>query len=210
MYNESGDFMKIKQPIIKNIEPKDVFNDFISSEYISFIDSIHIEDIKMNECIFKNCRLIHSQILLSDLMDIIFENCDLSNLDFSKSIFHRVIFRNCRMTGIDFTDCTLVDCQFISSKCNLSNFSGSNMKNNIFNECDFSSSRFVNTKFKDIQLNHINFNESEFIHTPLNKIDFSNSEIYGISITPENLKGIIVNQYQALSLSKLLGIIVKE
>lgn len=210
MYNESGDLMKIKQPIIKNLEVKETLDDFISSEYNSLIDSIKVEDIKMNECIFKNCRFIQSQILLSDMMDIIFENCDLSNLDFSKSVFHRIIFKNCRMTGIDFTDCTLIDCQFISSKINLSNFSGANVKNNIFKECDCSSSRFVNTKFKDIQLNHINFNESEFFHTPLNKIDFSDSEIYGISITPDSLKGIIVNQYQALSLSKLLGIIIKE
>ena len=114
------------------------------------------------------------------------------------------------MTGLDFTDCTLVDCQFISSKCNLSNFSGANIKNSCFKECDCSSSRFVTTKFKDIEFNKINFNESEFFHSSLNKLDFSNSDIYGISITPDCLKGIIVNEYQALSLSKLLGIIIKE
>ena len=210
MYNESGDNMKIKQPILKHIELKTSIDDFISSEYHSLIESIQEEDIKMNECIMKNCRFINSQIILSDLMDILFENCDLSNLDFSKSVFHRVIFKNCRMTGLDFTDCTLVDCQFIGSKCNLGNFSGSSIKNTIFKECDCSSTRFVNTKFKDIELNEVNFNESEFIHTSLNKLDFSNSDIHGISITPDSLKGIIVNEFQALSLSKLLGIVIKK
>ena len=98
----------------------------------------------------------------------------------------------------------------MNSKINLSNFSGSNIKNCIFKDCDCSSSRFVTTKFKDVEFNNMNFNESEFFHTSLNKLDFSNSEIYGISITPDCLKGIIVNEYQALSLSKLLGIIIKE
>ena len=40
--------------------------------------------------------------------------------------------------------------------------------------------------------------------------DFSNSDIYGISLTSDCLKGIIVNEYQGLALSKILGIIIKE
>ena len=45
--------------------------------------------------------------------------------------------------------------------------------------------------------------------TNLKGIDFSTSNIDGIIIDKEDLKGLIVNQFQAVELSKLLGIVVK-
>ena len=92
------------------------------------------------------------------------------------------------------SDCSFVDCQFINCKLNLSNFSASHLKNCRFIESDASESRFVQTSFKNIEMNHMNFNEAEFFHTSLKQLDFSTSEIYGISVTPESLKGIIVNE----------------
>ena len=45
--------------------------------------------------------------------------------------------------------------------------------------------------------------------TNLRGIDVSTCNIDGIVVDKEDLKGIIVNQFQAVELSKLLGIIVK-
>lgn len=45
--------------------------------------------------------------------------------------------------------------------------------------------------------------------TNLKGIDFSTCNIDGIVVDREDLKGVIVNQFQAVELSKLLGIIIK-
>ena len=43
----------------------------------------------------------------------------------------------------------------------------------------------------------------------LKGIDFSDSEIDGIGVLAQDIKGMTVNEYQAMGLAKLLGIIIK-
>lgn len=43
----------------------------------------------------------------------------------------------------------------------------------------------------------------------LKGMDFSDSEIDGIGVMCEDIKGLAVNEYQAMGLAKLLGIIIK-
>ena len=52
--------------------------------------------------------------------------------------------------------------------------------------------------------------ESEFHNTNLKGMDLSSSDIEGISLTMDHIRGVIVNEQQALRLVQLLGIIVKE
>ena len=42
------------------------------------------------------------------------------------------------------------------------------------------------------------------------KIDFLNCDIQGVSFNLQNLKGCKLNTYQAIDISKLLGIIIKD
>ena len=58
-------------------------------------------------------------------------------------------------------------------------------------------------------LNNVNFQKSQFFKTKLNKIDFTTCNISGITVDINDLKGMIVNEYQALELSNLLGIIIR-
>ena len=45
--------------------------------------------------------------------------------------------------------------------------------------------------------------------TNLKNIDFRTCNIEGITVNKDDLNGLIVNDFQAIELSKLLGIIVK-
>ena len=71
------------------------------------------------------------------------------------------------------------------------------------------NSSISEAKLKNTIFNKIDFTNSQIFNTNLNKIDFSNCNIEGIIIGREDLKGMIVNEFQALELSKLLGIIIK-
>ena len=64
-------------------------------------------------------------------------------------------------------------------------------------------------------MDNVNFNNcdlisTEIFRTSLNKIDLSTSKIEGIAIDTYSIKGVVVNSYQALLLSKILGIVIKE
>ena len=63
--------------------------------------------------------------------------------------------------------------------------------------------------WKDIAFLECNFNKAELVRTKLKGIDFSTCEFSGVTVNIPDLKGVIVNEFQALELSKLLGIIIK-
>ena len=50
---------------------------------------------------------------------------------------------------------------------------------------------------------------TQIFRTNLKGIDFSTCNIEGFVVDKDNLKGMVVNQFQAVELSKLLGIVVK-
>ena len=54
-----------------------------------------------------------------------------------------------------------------------------------------------------------NLYKAQLFRTNLKDIDFRTCNIEGIIVGQEDLKGMIVNDFQAVELSKLLGIIIK-
>lgn len=121
---------KCKAPKISYLETKTLISEeLINSEYHHIEAAFQYEDIKIDECLFKNIVFDKCSLIKSDLMDVIFENCDCSNMNFSNSSLHRIIFKNCRMIGCDFTDTYLSDVQFLNDRIQFINFSGSKIKN---------------------------------------------------------------------------------
>ena len=93
---------------------------------------------------------------------------------------------------------------------NYINFNNSLLENIEYNENKLITSSFnYIEKMKNIKFNNNDLRESEFINTPLKDIDLSNSNIEGIKVNPTYLKGLTVNTYQAIDLSKLLGINIR-
>ena len=75
-------------------------------------------------------------------------------------------------------------------------------------------SNFANASFNNVKLllndfDDCKFTSANFYKTLLKDIDFSTSDISGINIDLPSLKGAIVNEFQAMSLSLLLGIKIK-
>lgn len=66
-------------------------------------------------------------------------------------------------------------------------------------------------KMKDIQVLRTDFTLASFFKTPLRGIDFTECTIDRITVSEElsELKGVIINPYQAVELAKLLGVIIK-
>lgn len=72
------------------------------------------------------------------------------------------------------------------------------------------NSSISEAKLKNIKLEDNDFLNSQFFKTNLSNIDFTTCNIEGIIVDIKDVKGMIVNEIQAISLAKLLGIIIKN
>lgn len=166
------------------------------------------KQLEFYECKFSNIT-IHKTMSSCLFADVIFDHCDFSNACFESSVFRRCIFRNCRMTGIDLSSCSFTDVKIQHSQCMLINLNATK-----WNRCEWNQSIFKDGSLGFVQLKNVNvlecdFSDCEINQTPLKGIDLSTSKINDIAILPENLKGVIVSEEQAIALASLLGIIVK-
>ena len=67
----------------------------------------------------------------------------------------------------------------------------------------------VSSSLENVIFKNSDFEKTEFLNTKLKGIDFSSCNINDISIGPNDIKGTIVSQEQALVLISLFGIIIK-
>ena len=164
-------------------------------------ERLHLSSCKFDHCIFSKCNLERF-----DGMDLLFDHCDLSNLDLSHAVFHRCIFIDCRLTGADFTNTTFRNTTF--QNCSAAYFNGacSSFKQCAFIQCDLSNSSFNDCEQQHLIFQECNLNQCEFHHTKMNCVDLSTSTIEGILLSLDTIKGMKVNQEQAISLVALLGI----
>ena len=63
---------------------------------------------------------------------------------------------------------------------------------------------------KNINISNCDFSYCNLSYTSLNGIDFSTCNITGITLFPNDIKGAILNDIQALEFIKLLGIVIKK
>ena len=207
--------MKIVKPKISKYLDKVILNEDITMDDLIDIEVENQEiDFKIKEREFNGCRFINVDFSLFpleniSLIDCIFECCNLSGCDFSGNSIHRVKFDRCNMVGCNFILSSIKDVSVFESKGNYINFSDSKIKYFEIVDSVFKEGRFVSTKFEDCVFDKVNFEGCEFLNTSLKGIDFSSCIIDGIGVRGDDIRGMIVNDSQALMLIGLFGIVVK-
>lgn len=183
----------------------DLVDLLVAGQFVDF----YIHDIEFNGCKFIDVDFSKFPLRNVSLIDCVFEKCNLSGCDFSTNGVHRTRFDKCNMVGCDFVSCSLSDVSIWESKCNYINFSDSKIKHFILKDSVVKDGRFVSAELQDICFDEDVFDSCEFLNTKLKDIDFSNCNISNIGVSAADIKGIIVNEEQAIMLVALLGIIIK-
>lgn len=191
----------------KALEENYLYNAQFEDQLFSMIEEehIHFDSCYFKNVIFEECKFSHI-----DMMDCIFEGCDVSNIIMSEGCMHRCEFHNCRMVGADFSNMVIKNILFDTNSNRYGNYSCSKLQNCIFKQMDMTSTNLNDMRIKDVIFDSCNLSLCEFIHTPLTNIDVSTSNIEGITITVDSMKGLCVSPNQAIDLSKLLGLKVKD
>ena len=168
-----------------------------------------LANLEINGCTFSHVTFASSMERV-DLLDVVFDHCDLSNLDFSNRSIHRVIFRDCKLVGTIFIEASLEHVRFENCTLTYSNFTSSFLRNVMFCNTNMDEVSFNEVTWKYLTFDHCTFAQTEFLHTSLKQLDFTSSDISGILLDPSSVRGMIVTSYQAITLSRLLGIVIQD
>ncbi len=169
---------------------------------------INAEDVEFEKCIFKDCK-IKGSFEKAVFNDVIFDHCDFSNCLFREGSFIRVEIKNSKMTGCDFSDSRVYHMSSFETIYELANFSNTNLEEVIFDKCDLTSSIFSESKMKNTYFEKSKLIQTQFFRTKLKGIDISTCQLSGIITRIEDIEGIIVSNFQAIELSRLMGIVIK-
>ena len=90
------------------------------------------------------------------------------------------------------------------------NISMSNLRGLFFNNTSIRSGSLQENKVKNINFKEADLTGTQFFKTSLKNIDLSNSQIEGIAISLEDIKGAIIDQIQAIDLLYLIGVKIKQ
>ncbi len=169
---------------------------------------ISLDHLEFYECVFENIEFTES---MKECMfvDAVMDHCDLSNVDLRNSLFRRVQFRNCRMTGTDLSGSRFQDVSFQEIQAGYINFNGSRFTRVHFENAVMDHAGMSMCEQKDLEIHSCRLEHAEFFQTRLNGVDLSDSEIDDLTVTPESLQGLTVNEEQAAAFAALFGLIVK-
>jgi uncharacterized protein YjbI with pentapeptide repeats len=100
---------------------------------------------------------------------------------------------------------------FQDSNFTYSNFEHSKLQGLTMKASDFSNTCLAECTLKNLELEEALLKRCDFFKTSLKGIDFRNSNIEGITVsdTLVELRGAVVDPFQAAELSRFLGIVIK-
>jgi fluoroquinolone resistance protein len=170
-----------------------------------------ISRAEFQSCSFNKCNLSRSTLSECRFYDCTFLACDFSLIKPSGSQFRNSSFSGSKLVGInwlegskqfstDFEDCLM----------NLSSFFGMNLKKRKLKNCIAHEVDFSESNMTDCNCTGSDFAQSIFAKTNLTKADFSNATNYLIDFRNNNLTKAKFSLPEALSLLKILDIVITD
>ncbi len=175
-------------------------------------EAIDLSGLDLKTSLLENCTFHTCSFENASFIDIVFQSCDFSNSKFPAAYFERCRFINCKCIGMDMRDTVIKHTAF--ERCNLrySCFDNTRILDALFDTVDFTEASLTKAKLKNFSARNSNFIRSSFYQTMLAGIDFSGNELIApiVSSPPVELKGAMIDPFQAAGLIGLLGVIVKR
>lgn len=172
-------------------------------------NDINLYEIEFEHCKFNNICMQKGRLEKLTFKDVIFEQCNFSNTEFAETSFIRCEFNNCKISGCNFAENRLYNVTFIETNASYMNLSMASTENILFKDTVLKNSYFQETKMKNIYLDNADLTQAKFFKTSLKGIDLSTSKIEGMAISIEDIKGAIIDQFQAVDLLYLIGVKLK-
>ena len=181
-------------------------------EYCTFENEEYSNNLYDNEfehCEFNNIILQSITIEKVTFRNVKFIQCNFSNTVFNECTFIKCEFYNCKITGCNFIENVLYNVTFQDVNASYASLSMSSIDKCLFKDTLLKNGYVQENKTKSIYFNNVDLMQAQFLKTSLNKIDLSSCKIEGIAISIEDIKGAIIEPFQAVDLMYLIGVKVK-
>ena len=111
--------------------------------------------------------------------------------------------------GTNFSNAFLKEVEFIDCNLSYATFSMAELDKVTFKNCNLKEASFYKMNQKKLQFENCNLEGIDVFETNLEKIDIRTCNINHIKIDIPSMKGLIVNETQALALAKFLQITIE-
>lgn len=160
---------------------------------------------------FENCSFIGCSFEKAEFSDVILRSCNFSNCILNDSFWRRAVLQASKGTGLKMTGSSLKDVTITDCSMTYANFDDSKLEGFRVEDSDFGNANLAQCKCKNVIWNHVNFHEASFFKTALKGMDFTTCDLKGLVLSDEctEVRGAVMDLYQAAELAKRLGIVIK-
>ena len=142
---------------------------------------------------------------------MLFISCNFSNCLFRDSFLRRVSFQRSKGTGARMTESSLKDVSIMECSMQYLNLDDSKLESFRVEDTDLENGNFAQCKCKGVTFSQVRLQNASFFKTPLKGMDFTTCDIKGLVLSDEcsEVRGAVMDLYQAAELAKRLGIVIK-
>jgi len=141
-----------------------------------------------------------------DLNKVKLIECDLANAVWERTRLEKVHLKESRLTGWNISRALVRDCVFDACEASFSVFSYVAFKKCRFLNCNLRGADFQDADLRNVVFENCNLKEAQMSFAKLEGTDLRGSEITGLRVGIEHLRGAIVDPSQAAYLSGLMGL----
>ena len=144
------------------------------------------------------------------LVDLRLNDCDLANADWPRVFVNRAELHECRLTGLSAAEGEFRDTVFDTCKADLAGFRFATFKAVRFENCQLAEADFQGADLSGVVFKDCDLSGCEMSGAKLEGADLRGSKIDGLKISPTGIRGAILDPTQAITLIRLLGVVIRE
>lgn len=170
--------------------------------------SEELNNISFDNCVFEGCKFL-GNLNKCVFFNVRFTKCEISNIIIMFSGIHSCLFNLCNMIGVNICDSKINKSELRENNMRYASMSSTSLDKTKMNDNNIVDGRLDQVSFGEMVLEKNDFSRMEIIGTLMKDVDISSCKIEEISVSPEMVRGMIVNEVQAIELVSILGIIIK-
>lgn len=168
--------------------------------------------LELRRVMFRGCRFVDCDWSGACLEEVVSEHCDWTACRLTGSRLHRCHWSDCKGVGTQWARSVISESNI--TDCNLSggNFTSSNFRQVTFLQTNLSGALLSQCRWKGLSFTRCRLVETSFFKTPMGGLDLTSCQAEGLifSQSGEELKGLIVDTFQAAGLARRLGVVVRD
>ncbi|HWQ08715.1 MAG TPA: pentapeptide repeat-containing protein [Holophaga sp.] len=164
------------------------------------------EAVCLRNCRLSKVKFTRSRLQRLDLDKVEADDCDFANAFLPKARLDRVVVKESRLVGIDLSGALVKASAFEACDATYGNFRSAVFRKCRFRACNLRGADFQGADLRSAVFEQCDLREAQLSFAKLDGADLRGSELTGLRVGIENLRGAIVDPAQAAYLAGLMGL----